>query len=526
MKPPLRLSALSILAVATLASAAPSPDWPQWRGPDRNGVLPLSPPLMGVWSADGPPVLWDSEAIPSDDDGGHSSVVTAGRRAYVSVVWHREVPSETRTIHELIVRQLGHQGTGPLGKELVAKMEATRESIPPTLRGAKLDEFIKEWIEANLDVKQRQLYSGFIGGRFKKGKLAIPLPDYDKIVAKQDKPFATDAEFKKWVDEQGFADHVKEAVIAAVPPTKRIAEDTIVCLDLDTGKTLWKAASPGEPRGRGCSSTPCVAGGRVFAMGSTHLYCVDAKDGKLLWSQTLPAKAPGSSPLVVDGTVVIQAGRLAAFEADTGKKLWEQPKVAGNNSSPAAWTKDGRTVLVCNSRNEVAGVDLKTGDVLWTTPGGGDSTPALVGDLLAVYSRSTNIGLAGFKVSVTGVEKLWNIPLDPLRTQSSPILHQGHVYLFDDGDHICANLETGKIAWRQKVPSNITSPVLADGKIFVLANNGNNLLMVKATPDERVELGKAAVKALWVPSPCIADGKILLRMKNGVRCLNLTASVK
>jgi len=526
MNPVFRLSVVTLFVAPLVSGAAPSRDWPQWRGPDRNGVLSFSPPLMNVWSADGPPVLWDSEAIPSDDDGGHSSVVTAGKRAYVSVVWHREVASETRTIHDLTVRQLGHQSTAGLGAELTAKMEATRESIPATLRGAKLDEFIKEWLDANLDVKQRQLYSGFISGRFKKGKLAIPLGDYAKIVPRQDKPFATEAEFKKWVDEQGFADYVKEAVLAAVTPTKRIAEDTVICLDLETGKTLWKTASPGEPRGRGCSSTPCVAGGRVFAMGSTHLYGVDAANGTLLWSQSLPAKAPGSSPLVADGTVVILAGRLAAFDAATGKKLWEQPKVAGNNSSPAAWSKDGRTVILCNSRNDVAGVDLKSGDVLWTAPGGGDSTPALAGDLLAVYSRNTKVGLAGFKISATGAEKLWNIPLDPLRTQSSPLVHQGHVYLFDDGDHMCVKLDTGTIAWRQKVPSNITSPVLADGKIFVLANNGNNLLMVKATPDERVELGKAAVKALWVPSPCIADGKLLLRMKNGVRCLNLAATVK
>jgi len=481
---------------------------------------------MNVWSTDGPPVLWDSEAIPSDDDGGHSSVVVAGRRAFVSVVWHREIPSEMRTINDLVMRQLGHQGTGPLGREVVAKMEEARESIPPTLRGAKLDEFAKEWIEQHLDVKQRQLYSGFISGRFKKGKLAIPLADFDKLAARQDKPFATEAEFKKWLDEQGFADFVKEAVFAAVPPTRRVAEDVVVCLDLDTGKTLWKAASPGEPRGRNCSSTPCVAGGRVFAMGSTHLYCVDATSGKALWSQPLPAKGPGSSPLVVDGAVVILAGRLVAFDAATGKKLWEQPKVAGSNSSPSSWAKDGRTIVICNSRNDVAGVDLKTGDVVWTVPGGGDSTPAVSGDWLAVYSRNTNIGLAGFKLTTTSAERRWNIPLDPLRTQSSPIMHEGHMYLFDDGEHMCVSLESGKVAWRQKVPSNITSPVLADGKIFVLLNNGNNLLMMKATPDDRVELGKTSVKALWVPSPAIADGKILLRMKNGVRCLNLTASAK
>ena len=35
--------------------------------------------------------------------------------------------------------------------------------------------------------------------------------------------------------------------------------------------------------------------------------------------------------------------------------------------------------------------------------------------------------------------------------------------------------------------------VLADGKIFVLINNGNNLLMLKATADDRVEDRKSVV---------------------------------
>ena len=514
---------IALLASIPALTAATS-DWPQWRGPDRNGALAGGPTLTSTWSTDGPPKLWESEPIPSDDDGGHGSVVVAGGRTYLSVVWHRNEPSETRTLTDLILRtQLGHQNPASLGKELIAKIEATRESLPPTLRGAKLDEFIQKFIDDNLDKKQRQLFSGFISGRFKKGKLAIPLGDYDKLQTRVEKPFASQAEFEKWINEQGFADHVKAAVLAAVPPSRRVAEDTVVCLDVKSGKTLWMTKTPGEPKGRNCSSTPCVAGGRIFAMGSTHLNAVDAASGKLLWSQPLPSKAPGSSPLAVDGAVVILAGKLAAYDATTGKPLWEQPKVGGNNSSPSAWQKDGRTILICNGRNELAGVDLKTGDVLWTTPGGGDSTPALAGDRAVVLSRAANIGFAAYRLSATGAEKLWNHPTDALRSQSSPVIHEGHAYLFEDGEHRCVNLDSGKIAWTQKVASSITSPIVADGKIFVLMNNGNNLLMMKATPSDRVELGKANVRALWIPSPSIADGKVFLRHRDRVRCYDLTA---
>ena len=85
-----------LLLAATLGSLA-ADDWPQWRGPQRNGAAISSVPLIDAVPASGLRELWASEPIPSADDGGLGSVVVANGRAYLSVVWHREVPSETRT---------------------------------------------------------------------------------------------------------------------------------------------------------------------------------------------------------------------------------------------------------------------------------------------------------------------------------------------------------------------------------------------------------------------------------------------
>jgi outer membrane protein assembly factor BamB len=517
-------SLLLTLSFASSLWAAPG-DWPQWRGPSRNGVLSGGPALASSWGDEGPAKLWESEPIPSDDDGGHGSVVVADGRAYLSVVWHRDEPSETRTITDLLLRtRLNYQNPSPLGKDLVDKIEATRESLPPGLRGAKLDAFIETFIAENFDRKQREFFAGFVGGRFKKGKLAIPLTDYEKLKSRAEKPFVSQAEFEAWVQEQGFADHVKQAVLEAIPATRRVAEDTVVCLDAGTGKTLWVTREPGEPKGRNCSSTPCVSGGRVFAVGSTRIYAVDAVSGRTAWSQPLPAKGPGSSPLVVDGIVVVQAGKLLGFDAETGRVLWEQPAVGGANASPAVWNGEGRSVVLANGRSEVSGVDLKTGEVLWSAPGGGDSTPAVSGDYAAVLSSKESIGFAGYRISGRGLELLWNHPTDARRSQSSPVIHGGFVYLFEDGDHRCVELASGRVAWSQKVSSSITSPLLADGKLYVMGNNGNNLLMLKASGAERVELGKANMKALWAPSPTIAGGRLFVRAREGVRCYNLAAA--
>ena len=90
----------------------------------------------------------------------------------MGLVWHRDVPSETRQIGELVLRQLGHQSVKSLGKELVEKIEKARESLPPTLRGKKLEEFAQKFAEENFDAKQRQLYTGSLTKRFTKGKVA------------------------------------------------------------------------------------------------------------------------------------------------------------------------------------------------------------------------------------------------------------------------------------------------------------------------------------------------------------------
>ena len=46
--------------------------WPQWRGPNRDGVVLNSPKLMDEWPKEGPPLLWKSGVIPSTsaDTGG------------------------------------------------------------------------------------------------------------------------------------------------------------------------------------------------------------------------------------------------------------------------------------------------------------------------------------------------------------------------------------------------------------------------------------------------------------------------
>ncbi len=518
-------TALLLAYLAILGGMSAASDWPQWRGPSRNGIQSDSPPLADHWPAKGLKKLWDSEAIPSDDDGGHGSVVASGGRVYAAIVWHTDMPTETRAIDELVMRDLGYQSVASWPKETVQSMEKLRLSLDPKLSGEEFDRIVEDWLEKNLDFKKRQTTAGYVRNRLARRADAFPLEVYSTLLTVSKKRFPNEAALVQWLNEQNFSEKLKKEILAAVPPTMKVAEDVVLCLDLATGKTLWKCKSPGEATGRMASSTPCVAEGRVYSLGSTQIHAVDARSGKRIWSAPLPAKGPASSPMVVDGVLVINAGRLAAFDVGTGKPLWTQPKAGGGNSSPVAWKSGGQTVVICNGRGVLAGVDLKSGKLLWTTPGGGDCTPAIVGDALAVQSNNSKVGIFAGKLSTAGFARLWNVPYDPLRSQSSPLILDGHVYLMDDNIHYCFELATGRELWKEKAGSSaISSPVFADGKIFLLVAGGSKVVMLRPSPEKHLQLGKASARALWCPSPAIADGRLLVRGRKGISCYSLTAS--
>ncbi|MFP4053344.1 MAG: PQQ-binding-like beta-propeller repeat protein [Phycisphaerae bacterium] len=111
------------------------------------------------------------------------------------------------------------------------------------------------------------------------------------------------------------------------------SDDVVLCMDAETGKTLWKATV--SARGRNhqhhkegpFDMTPGVGGGRVFAIG--------------------------------------MSGYLYAFDAETGKPLWEQPLKNGHRSLYSSTALPGRKVVVVPLQGKWAGFDVKTGKLAW-----------------------------------------------------------------------------------------------------------------------------------------------------------------
>jgi len=102
----------------------------------------------------------------------------------------------------------------------------------------------------------------------------------------------------------------------------------------------------------------------------------------------------------------------------------------------------------------------------------------------------------------------------------SYLLHDGHVYADCSGTYRCLDL-SGKILWQKSKGGNISSPVLADGKIFHIVN-GSKVAMFSATPALPETFFEFSVRAQKLTSPAICGGRMVLRLEDGVACYDLT----
>jgi outer membrane protein assembly factor BamB len=344
------------------------------------------------------------------------------------------------------------------------------------------------------------------------------------------------------------------------------AADQIFCLDANTGKTLWKASYAGRPNGR-CSSTPYVGGGKVFAVGSNGMYCLNAETGKEVWkipSICLASKGDGlanqasrldeeadstgddginSSPAIVDGVLVVMAGSgkhlnpgvndpskesgvLKGFDPATGKELWACPQATSDpnrngdkSSSVAVWNTDKGPRLITQT-GKLTCVHPKDGSVIWEdnrqqkSPG----TPAIVGDVCITAGN-----VSGYRLHADKVEELF-IKFSGDRV-GSYLLHDGHVFGDFAGAYRCLDL-TGKVLWQKSAGFGISSPVLADGKVFHIVSDKNEkkvkLTMFSATPTMPATFFEVSVPAQTFTSPAICDGRLFIRLKDGVACYDLT----
>ncbi len=523
---------LAILAVMlVLVASARAADWPQWRGPARNGIAPASPALLEEFPKEGPKKLWASEAIPGGGTGGYGSCAVAGGKVYLYV--NRSYESPRRILTAAALEAAGY--APDMSAALSQLVEAARTSpARAEIKDTKiLDPWVAKWMREEFLPKDpdAKKFASAAQARLRAGADAIPLDVLAKLKPIIGQTYDTPALLDAWLKTAGIADKVAKQVNRMMVPPDMESEDMVYCLDAATGKTLWKTPIGSQWYWFACSCTPTIAGGKCYVWNSQgRVYCLDAKDGKELWKSEACGPATfhhnrSSCVLLIGGMAVVNAENgLHAVNAQDGKLAWSLKQYPSPQGSAMAWAKDGKDYILVNAGEKLACLDPKDGAAKWSVKSGPSAAPPSTdGDFAALCTSEP--GLIGYTIGADGAKEAWKQPFKD--THAGVILKDGYVYAVGcayqepgKGRAVCIEQKSGTVAWEQTLgPAQLSTPLLADGKI--IAVNGSELVVFKASPEKFTLIGKADLGLERWSSPAIADGKAFLRTGAGVVCYDL-----
>lgn len=259
-------------------------------------------------------------------------------------------------------------------------------------------------------------------------------------------------------------------------------------LNAITGQLKWKFNSGSIFSFQG----PCYADGKIYA-GSydNYLYCMDTLSGNIIWRFYLGNFGSGSDPVYDNGTIYFGSNDhyLYALDANTGIMKWRF--AAGNNVEGSPVVNNGIVYFGCDNYNIYA-VNANTGQLLWTYATGGmtvESGPAIANGLLYLGARDGNL----YAINISNGTLAWRYSTNNISLEmSSPTVVNNIVYIgsYHDlltgtsvkGSLYAINATTGQLIWERFAGSAFnSSPVIANGKLFVTTESGEILAVDPAT---------------------------------------------
>lgn len=325
----------------------------------------------------------------------------------------------------------------------------------------------------------------------------------------------------------------------AVTATSDGQRDFVLAFDPGTGAERWRADLGPMTAGLAGSkdgpiSTPAIGDGRVFMVSTAGLFvALDARTGERLWSVHLvddlggsrPAYGYSTSPLIEGDLVVVQSGgasgSLVAFEAGSGEQRWRAFEDRHYAQSPVATTLAGRRQIVAIGTTQLAGLDPRSGEELWSHEHGGvgefgpESTSPLPigGDRLFV--KHDNERTSVLRVAVRSDESLGVEVVAESRalTRSySPPTFWGDVAFGYTSRFLSAlDLATGEELWRSRSPGDGFLIVL-EGQLFIVNKNDGTVHLGPASRETWTQLDELALfdDLVWTP-PSFQDGSFFVR---------------
>lgn len=264
---------ISLSVFLMLANFAFAADWPQFRGPNRDGISPETG-LLKSWPEGGPKMLWSYEGL---GDGWGSASIANGTVYLVGSIGK----IETLTALDLNGKLLWKTA---ISERWTKSFPDTRTT--PTVEGQNL--YINTGLGnvACLDVAT--------------GKIKWQVQTVEKFKG----------EYHSW----GIAESplIIGNMIIATPGGP---DASVVALDKTNGKTIWTSKGLSD-KGSYCSPILVERGGKkiIVTMLENHFVGIDATNGKVLWKDLFSeyqedAKAINPvSPVYIDGMIYTTSG--------------------------------------------------------------------------------------------------------------------------------------------------------------------------------------------------------------------------
>jgi len=353
-----------------------------------------------------------------------------------------------------------------------------------------------------------------------------------------------------WKYEVGLGySSVIEAEGLAFTQGYRDNQNTLYCLQADTGKMVWAFSYPsglGDKYFQGGSrSTPTFAEGKIYLQGHEGpLFCLEAKTGKVVWEKHLvedfggncPTWGYAGAPLFFKGRIIVQTGSkkgsLLALDAESGKEIWRGGDAEAGYASPYIRASKPSEIVVFNQQG-LAIHSLANGGVTSsyqhrTRYDVNAAQPLDLGSKVLVASGYGK-GAAMLELTESQPKVLWES--DEVACQMASLVHQGE---FAYGIHgqtgakasratlFCLDLTEGRKVWEER-GFGVGTVILVDDKLVVLSDRGE-LAIVDASPKGFNEIARFQVlggKNNWIP-PSYANGRMYCRSSSGTWvCLNM-----
>jgi outer membrane protein assembly factor BamB len=412
---------LVAVGVGIFSLVAGAADWPQWRGPERNGIS-RETGLLKEWPKEGPKLLWQVK----DVGGGYSTPAIAGDRIYL--LSNRDDEESALALDVKDGHEVWSVKIGKVGK-----------NTGPQYPGAR----------STATVDGDALYCLGSDGD-------LVCLERDKGKARWQKNLKADFGGKPGFWAYAESPLVDGDVVVCTPGGK---EATLVALNKKNGDVIWKSAVPGGDEAAYASVTVVEVGGlkQYVQFLQKGVVGVDAKTGTFLWrydktAAGSPANIP--TPVAHEGYVYsatsLGGGGLVKLKVDKEEVAAEPVYFAKNlPTSIGGAVVLGEHLYGTNGKG-LQCIEFTTGKEKWQDPCVGAGSVCYADGCLYVHGENGDVALVEATPAAYREKGRFTPPDQPKHPQRGqkawayPAVANGRLYLRDLGVLWCYDVRGAK----------------------------------------------------------------------------------